>query len=46
MQKLANQIRFSINATLTGEKPKVGVDADEDEAGPVIAVFLSSLIVQ
>lgn len=46
MQKLANQIRISINWTLTGEKPKAGVDADEDEAGPVVAVFLSSLIVQ
>lgn len=46
MQKLANQIRVTINAILSGEKPKTGAEADEDEAGPVIAVFLSSLIVQ
>lgn len=47
MQKLANQIRVSINSTLLGEKPKEGADkADEDHDGPVEAVFLSSLIVQ
>ena len=47
MQKLANQIRVSINSTLSGEKPKEGADKiDEDHDGPVAAVFLSSLIVQ
>lgn len=47
MQKLANQIRVTINAILSGEKAKEGADKlDEDEAGPVVAVFLSSLIVQ
>ena len=47
MQKLANQIRVTINSVLTGEKPKDGADKqDEDDVGPVIAVFLSSLIVQ
>ena len=47
MQKLANQIRVTINSILTGEKPKDGADKqDEDVDGPVVAVFLSSLIVQ
>lgn len=47
MQKLANQMRVTINSILTGEKAKDGADkADEDEEGPVVAVFLSSLIVQ
>jgi flagellar FliL protein len=47
MQMLANQIRESINATLSGEKAdpaKEKLDTNED--GPVIAVFFSSLIVQ
>ena len=39
--------RVTINAILSGEKAKEGADKlDEDEAGPVVAVFLSSLIVQ
>lgn len=47
MQQLANQIRVSVNATLTGEKPKDGADkANEDHDGPVQAVYFSSLIVQ
>lgn len=47
MQVLANQIRESINATLTGEKPNVANERlDTNEDGPVIAVFFSSLIVQ
>ena len=47
MQKLANQIRVTINSVLSGEKPKDGADKqDDDEKGPVIAVFLSSLIIQ
>ncbi|NWG31737.1 MAG: flagellar basal body-associated FliL family protein [Rhodocyclaceae bacterium] len=47
MQRLANQIRESINATLEGGRPdpaKEKMDTNED--GPVIAVFFSSLIVQ
>ncbi|MEW6164215.1 MAG: flagellar basal body-associated FliL family protein [Pseudomonadota bacterium] len=47
MQVLANQIRQSVNATLTGEKPDPAkAKLDENEDGPVIAVFFSSLIVQ
>lgn len=47
MQQLANQIRVSVNATLTGEKPKDGADkANEDHDAPVQAVYFSSLIVQ
>lgn len=48
MQVLANQIRVSINATLTGEKPDPAQEKQEtapDDA-PVQAVFFSSLIVQ
>lgn len=48
MQVLANQIRVSINATLTGSEPDPAKEkqdqADADE--PVQAVFFSSLIVQ
>lgn len=47
MQVLANQIRESINATLSGERPdpaKERLDTNED--GPVLAVFFTSLIVQ
>lgn len=47
MQQLANQIRVTINATLTGEKPKEGAEkANEDPDAPVQAVFFSSLIIQ
>jgi len=47
MQLLANQIRESINATLTGEKPDASKEKqDVNEDGPVVAVFFSSLIVQ
>ena len=47
MQIVANQIRVSINATLTGEKPDPAKEKlDQDEDGPVQAVFFSSLIVQ
>lgn len=48
MQKLANQFRVSINATLTGEKPDPALEKqDQAEAeSPVQAVFFSSLIVQ
>jgi flagellar FliL protein len=47
MQILANQIRESINATLTGERPDPAKEKmDTNEEGPVIAVFFSSLIVQ
>lgn len=47
MQVLANQIRESINATLTGEKINPALEQrDENPDGPVIAVFFSSLIVQ
>lgn len=47
IQTLANQIRVSINATLSGDDPKAGAEKkDEDPDGPVTAVFLPSLIVQ
>jgi flagellar FliL protein len=48
MQILANQIRVSINATLTGEKPDPAQEKQETapEDAPVQAVFFSSLIVQ
>jgi flagellar FliL protein len=47
MQQLANQLRVTINATLTGEKPKDGAEkANEDHEAPVQAVYFSSLIVQ
>ncbi|MDP1607445.1 MAG: flagellar basal body-associated FliL family protein [Rhodocyclaceae bacterium] len=48
MQLLANQIRESINATLTGEKVNPALEKhDSAEPGaPVRAVFFSSLIVQ
>ncbi|MDP1527307.1 MAG: flagellar basal body-associated FliL family protein [Rhodocyclaceae bacterium] len=47
MQQLANQLRESINATLTGEKPDAAMEKqDVNEDGPVVAVFFSSLIVQ
>lgn len=47
MQMLANQIRESINATLTGEKADAAMEKqDQNEDGPVVAVFFSSLIVQ
>jgi len=48
MQALANQIRVSINASLTGEKPAPNA-AEQDEApydAPVQGVFFSSLIIQ
>lgn len=48
MQILANQIRMSINASLTGDSPEAG-KAKQNEAdaeSPVQAVFFSSLIVQ
>ncbi|MDX9993753.1 MAG: flagellar basal body-associated FliL family protein [Rhodocyclaceae bacterium] len=48
MQVLANQIRVTINTTLTGEPPEPGIEK-QDQAGedaPVQAVFFSSLIVQ
>lgn len=47
MQALANQIRESINGTLAGEKSEPAKEKlDQNEDGPVIAVFFSSLIVQ
>lgn len=48
MQVLANQIRESINATLTGNPPDPAAEKqDSAEAdAPVQAVFFSSLIVQ
>jgi len=47
MQLLANQIRESINATLSGDKPDPAKEKlDQNEEGPVVAVFFSSLIVQ
>jgi flagellar FliL protein len=47
MQVLANQIRVSINATLTNESPDAAKEKlDQDDDGPVQAVFFSSLIVQ
>lgn len=47
MQTLANQIRVTINAILTQEKPDPAKEKlDQDEDGPVQAVFFSSLIVQ
>lgn len=48
MQILANQIRVTINATLTGEPPEPASEKQDhakDDA-PVQAVFFSSLIVQ
>jgi flagellar basal body-associated protein FliL len=48
MQVLANQIRVSINATLTGEAPDPALEKQDtaDPEAPVQAVFFSSLIVQ
>lgn len=47
MQILANQIRESINATLTDTPPDPAAERlDANEEGPVLAVFFSSLIVQ
>jgi flagellar FliL protein len=47
MQVLANQIRESINATLTGTDPDPANEKlDANEEGPVVSVFFSSLIVQ
>lgn len=47
MQLLANQIREAINATLSGEKSDPAKEKlDQNEDGPVVAVFFSSLIVQ
>lgn len=48
MQILANQIRNSINGTLTGEQPDPAKAKDDhaDPDAPVQAVFFSSLIVQ
>jgi len=47
MQTLANQIRESINSTLTGEPvDQDDVKLDSNPRGPVMAVFFSSLIVQ
>jgi flagellar FliL protein len=48
MQALANQIRVTINATLTGEPAEPGAEKQDqgDPEAPVLAVFFSSLIVQ
>lgn len=48
MQSLANQIRVTINATLTGDTPEPGMEKQDlaSEDSPVQAVFFSSLIVQ
>ncbi|MDP1652699.1 MAG: flagellar basal body-associated FliL family protein [Rhodocyclaceae bacterium] len=48
MQVLANQIRVSINATLSGEPPDPALEKQDqgDPEAPVQAVFFSSLIVQ
>jgi len=48
MQLLANQFRVSINATLTGEKPDLAQEKQDQAApeAPVQAVFFSSLIIQ
>jgi flagellar FliL protein len=48
MQLLANQIRVSINATLSGEKASTDQEKQDHapEDAPVQAVFFSSLIVQ
>ncbi len=48
MQVLANQIRVTINTTLTGEPPEPGIEKQDraSEDAPVQAVFFSSLIVQ
>jgi flagellar protein FliL len=48
MQALANQIRVSINATLTGTEPDPAQEKQDHADGdaPVQAVFFSSLIVQ
>jgi flagellar FliL protein len=48
MQILANQIRMSINATLTGEAPAPGLEKQDQASddAPVQAVFFTSLIVQ
>lgn len=48
MQTLANQIRISINATLSGEPPDPALEKQDlaDPEAPVQAVFFSSLIVQ
>lgn len=48
MQTLANQIRVTINAILTGEPAEPGAEKEDqgDPEAPVQAVFFSSLIVQ
>jgi flagellar protein FliL len=48
MQTLANQFRVSINAILTGEKPDLAQEKQDqaDAEAPVQAVFFSSLIIQ
>lgn len=48
LQLLANQIRESINATLTGERVNVAQEKQDtaEPGAPVQAVFFSSLIVQ
>lgn len=48
MQALANQIRVTINTTLTGETPDPAQEKQDlgDPEAPVQAVFFSSLIVQ
>lgn len=48
MQLLANQIRVSINATLSGEPPDPALEKQDlaDPEAPVQAVFFSSLIIQ
>jgi flagellar FliL protein len=48
MQALANQIRVTINAILTGEPPEPGAEKEDqgNAEAPVQAVFFSSLIVQ
>jgi flagellar protein FliL len=48
MQILANQIRVSINATLSGEPPDPTLEKQDqgDPEAPVQAVFFSSLIIQ
>lgn len=47
MQLLSNQIRVMLNSVLTGEKGDSAMEKqDQDDDGPVHAVFFSSLIVQ
>ncbi|MBA3034092.1 MAG: flagellar basal body-associated FliL family protein [Gammaproteobacteria bacterium] len=48
LQLLANQIRVSINASLTGDRVNVALEKQDiaEPGSPVQAVFFSSLIVQ